>query len=89
MCLADPSIKQGNPTTVETNGRHDPCVGIRATPIAEAMLALVLMDHALLHRAQNADVTTKTPKIAGSVKQAAASPKRLPASKINTDPSEA
>ena len=42
--------------TVETIGRHDPCVGIRATPIAEAMLALVLMDHALRHRAQNADV---------------------------------
>ena len=42
--------------TVVTEGRHDPCVGIRATPIAEAMLALVLMDHALLHRAQNADV---------------------------------
>src|SRR5574340_722897 len=50
--------KQGNPTTVETTGRHDPCVGIRATPIAEAMMALVLMDHALLHRAQNADVLT-------------------------------
>jgi chorismate synthase len=61
--------KQGNPVMVETNGRHDPCVGIRATPIAEAMLALVLMDHALLHRAQNADVETKTPKIAGSVKR--------------------
>lgn len=60
--------KQGNPVTVETNGRHDPCVGIRATPIAEAMMALVLMDQALLHRAQNADVTTKTPKIAGSLK---------------------
>ena len=43
-------------TTVETLGRHDPCVGIRATPIAEAMLALVVMDHALRHRAQNADV---------------------------------
>ncbi len=55
--------KQGNPVTVETNGRHDPCVGIRATPIAEAMMALVLMDHALLHRAQNADVKTPTPKI--------------------------
>jgi len=81
--------KSGNAVVVETNGRHDPCVGIRATPIAEAMLALVLMDHALLHRAQNADVSTKTPKIAGSVKPGAASPKRAPASKINTDPSEA
>lgn len=48
--------KLGNPVMVETFGRHDPCVGIRATPIAEAMLALVLMDHALRHRAQCADV---------------------------------
>ena len=46
----------GAPATVETFGRHDPCVGIRATPIAEAMLALVLMDHALRHRAQCGDV---------------------------------
>jgi len=53
--------------TVETHGRHDPCVGIRATPIAEAMLALVLADHALRHRAQNADVKTSTPKIAARV----------------------
>ena len=60
--------KAGKPQSVETNGRHDPCVGIRATPIAEAMMALVLMDHALLHRAQNADVKTATPKIAGSIK---------------------
>ncbi|MES2150569.1 MAG: chorismate synthase [Pseudomonadota bacterium] len=56
--------KQGNPVMVETFGRHDPCVGIRATPIAEAMLALVLMDHALMHRAQCADVRVSTPKIA-------------------------
>ncbi len=48
--------RAGAPTTLETHGRHDPCVGIRATPIAEAMLALVLMDHALIHRGQNADV---------------------------------
>jgi chorismate synthase len=48
--------RDGNPVMVETFGRHDPCVGIRATPIAEAMLALVLMDHALLHRAQCGDV---------------------------------
>ena len=48
--------KAGNPVVVNTHGRHDPCVGIRATPIAEAMLALVLIDHALRHRAQNADV---------------------------------
>lgn len=55
--------KNGKPVIVETHGRHDPCVGIRATPIAEAMLALVLMDHALRHRAQNADVNCATPKI--------------------------
>ena len=48
--------RDGNPVMVETLGRHDPCVGIRATPIAEAMLALVLMDHALRHRAQCGDV---------------------------------
>jgi chorismate synthase len=59
--------KQGEPTMVETHGRHDPCVGIRATPIAEAMLALVLIDHALRHRAQNADVQCPTPKIPGKV----------------------
>ncbi|MCE2679541.1 MAG: chorismate synthase [Burkholderiales bacterium] len=57
--------KQGHPITVETFGRHDPCVGIRATPIAEAMLALVLMDHALRHRAQCADVLVDTPMIPG------------------------
>src|SRR6266581_2817146 len=56
--------KAGNPVVVNTHGRHDPCVGIRATPIAEAMLALVLMDHALRHRAQNGDVVCATPKIA-------------------------
>jgi chorismate synthase len=55
--------KQGNPVTVETTGRHDPCVGIRATPIAEAMLAIVLMDHALRHRAQCAGVSTPTPPL--------------------------
>ena len=50
----------GKPITVQTKGRHDPCVGIRATPIAEAMLALVLMDHALRHRAQCADVSASS-----------------------------
>jgi chorismate synthase len=55
----------GAPAIVETHGRHDPCVGIRATPIAEAMLALVLIDAALHHRAQCADVTCSTPRIAG------------------------
>ena len=56
--------KAGNAVVVNTHGRHDPCVGIRATPIAEAMLALVLIDHALRHRAQNADVVASTPRIA-------------------------
>jgi chorismate synthase len=81
--------KQGKLVTVETNGRHDPCVGIRATPIAEAMMALVLMDHALLHRAQNADVKTKTPKIAASAKPSAKSPKSAGITKTNSDPHEA
>ncbi len=58
--------KAGNPVLVETLGRHDPCVGIRATPIAESMLALVLMDHALRHRAQCGDVVVTPPPIAGS-----------------------
>ena len=55
----------GAPTEVVTHGRHDPCVGIRATPIAEAMLAIVLMDHALRQRGQNADVVCPTPRIPG------------------------
>ena len=55
--------KLGEPIEMQTTGRHDPCVGVRATPIAEAMLAIVLMDHALRHRGQNADVVTTTPKI--------------------------
>ena len=63
---------QGKPTSVVTKGRHDPCVGIRATPIAEAMLALVVMDHALRHRAQCADVKSTLEPIA------AASPKNAP-----------
>jgi len=58
---------RGEPVEVVTQGRHDPCVGIRATPIAEAMLALVLMDHALRHRAQNLDVRTATPVIPGAI----------------------
>ncbi len=65
--------KSGNAVLVETHGRHDPCVGIRATPIAEAMLAIVLMDHALRHRAQNADVGCATPKVS------ARAPGHLPA----------
>jgi chorismate synthase len=58
--------KAGQPAVVETFGRHDPCVGIRATPIAESMLALVLIDHALRHRGQCGDVSVSTPKIAAS-----------------------
>ena len=54
---------EGRPAQVVTTGRHDPCVGLRATPIAEAMLALTLMDHWLRHRAQNADVRSRTPVI--------------------------
>ncbi len=53
----------GEPVEVVTTGRHDPCVGIRATPIAEAMLAIVLMDHVLRHRAQNMDVDSRTPVV--------------------------
>lgn len=53
----------GEPVEVVTHGRHDPCVGIRATPIAEAMLALVLMDHWMRHRAQNAEVVSTVPVI--------------------------
>ena len=54
---------QGNPVEVSTKGRHDPCVGIRATPIAEAMLALVVMEHALRQRAQCGDVVVATPDV--------------------------
>src|SRR5215831_392880 len=80
--------RAGQAITINTHGRHDPCVGIRATPIAEAMLAIVLMDHALRHRAQNADVATVTPKIAarapsGSIAGPAAS------AVDNPDPDEA
>jgi chorismate synthase len=53
----------GNAVEIVTTGRHDPCVGLRATPIAEAMLAIVLMDHYLRQRAQNADVRSSTPDI--------------------------
>lgn len=65
--LAGSSVDiHGNAIEVSTTGRHDPCVGIRATPIAEAMLAIVLMDHALRHRAQNMDVQCSTPVIPAS-----------------------
>lgn len=80
---------QGQAVTVETQGRHDPCVGIRATPVAEAMLALVLMDHVLRHRAQNADVDCPTPPIPA---QAPATTRTAPHSstaKLNPKPDEA
>ena len=59
--------KEGKASSIVTKGRHDPCVGLRATPIAEAMVALVLMDHFLRNRAQNADVVSATPDIAGTM----------------------
>jgi chorismate synthase len=66
--LAGKSINlRGEPVEVITKGRHDPCVGIRATPIAEAMVAIVLMDHMLRHRAQNLDVRSETPVIPGAI----------------------
>ncbi|MCH7502551.1 MAG: chorismate synthase [Proteobacteria bacterium] len=57
--------KRGKETEIITRGRHDPCVGLRATPIAEAMVALVLIDHYLRNRAQNADVQSGTPVVSG------------------------
>jgi chorismate synthase len=79
--------KAGRAVVINTHGRHDPCVGIRATPIAEAMLALVLMDHALRHRAQNADVATDTPRIAAQTPDAGT--QRGAAAIDNPDPAEA
>jgi chorismate synthase len=62
--LAGKSINaKGEAIEVITEGRHDPCVGIRATPIAEAMMAIVLMDHYLRHRAQNTGVNTGLPTL--------------------------
>jgi chorismate synthase len=58
----------GQPIEVVTHGRHDPCVGIRATPIAEALMAIVLMDHALRHRAQCGDAVNETPVIPGQIR---------------------
>jgi chorismate synthase len=82
--------KAGNPVIVNTHGRHDPCVGIRATPIAEAMLAIVLIDHALRHRAQNADVRVATPQIAGEAPPEFIAARRRAASAVdNPDPDEA
>ena len=81
--------KAGHPVIVNTHGRHDPCVGIRATPIAEAMMAVVLMDHALRHRAQNADVVVTTPRIAAQAPAAVAARHSRAAPVDNPDPDEA
>jgi chorismate synthase len=81
--------KAGHPVIVNTHGRHDPCVGIRATPIAEAMMAVVLMDHALRHRAQNADVVVATPRIAAQAPPAVAARHSRASPIENPDPDEA
>jgi chorismate synthase len=81
--------KQGNAVTIETHGRHDPCVGIRATPICEAMMALTLMDHALRHRAQNADVRTDTPRVAAQVPAGVIERLRAAAATEDPEPEEA
>jgi chorismate synthase len=81
--------RHGNATSIETHGRHDPCVGIRATPICEAMMALTLMDHALRHRAQNADVVCETPKIAALAPQSVIEKLKNAAATENPDPDEA
>src|SRR5688572_8526721 len=81
--------KHGNAVTIETHGRHDPCVGIRATPICEAMMALTLMDHALRHRAQNADVRTATPRVAAQAPAGVIDKLRAAAATENPDPDEA
>jgi len=81
--------KAGNAVVVNTHGRHDPCVGIRATPIVEAMLAIVLMDHALRHRAQNADVATATPRIAAQAPADVVARLKAAAAVDDPDPDEA
>ena len=83
--------KEGSPVIVETHGRHDPCVGIRATPIVESMLAIVLMDHALRHRAQNMDVACDTPIISQTINDAemtSSQAKEKPEIKQDLDPDE-
>jgi chorismate synthase len=81
--------RAGKPTVIETHGRHDPCVGIRATPICEAMVALTLMDHALRHRAQNADVTCDTPRVPAQAPADVVAKLRAAAAVENPDPDEA
>ncbi len=81
--------KAGQPVVINTHGRHDPCVGIRATPIAEAMLAIVLMDHALRQRAQNADVSVSTPRIPAQAPREVVDMLRAAAQADDPDPDEA
>jgi len=81
--------KSGKPVVVNTHGRHDPCVGIRATPIVEAMLALVLIDHALRHRAQNADVVTTTPPLPAAAPAGKAPPRQRASAVDDPEPDEA
>lgn len=81
--------KAGHAVTIATHGRHDPCVGIRATPICEAMMALTLMDHALRHRAQNADVRTGTPRVAAQAPVSVVERLRAAAAAEDLEPDEA
>lgn len=81
--------RAGRPAVIETHGRHDPCVGVRATPICEAMMALTLMDHALRHRAQNADVACETPRIAAQAPADVIVKLRAAVAVENPDPDEA
>ncbi|HSC95014.1 MAG TPA: chorismate synthase [Burkholderiales bacterium] len=81
--------RAGKAAVIETHGRHDPCVGIRATPICEAMMALTLIDHALRQRAQNADVACATPRIAAQAPAEVIEKLRAAAAVENPDPDEA
>jgi chorismate synthase len=81
--------RAGQASVIETHGRHDPCVGIRATPICEAMMALTLIDHALRHRAQNGDVACATPRIAAQAPAEVIAKLRAAAAVENPDPDEA
>jgi chorismate synthase len=76
---------QGRATEVVTTGRHDPCVGLRATPIAEAMMALVLMDHYLRYRAQCGDVVRNTPDIAAAERAVTEPPSTAPTAGVATE----
>jgi chorismate synthase len=79
----------GKPAVIETHGRHDPCVGIRATPICESMMALTLIDHALRHRAQNGDVVNATPRIAAQAPAEVVARLRESAAVEDPEPDEA